>query len=80
MKDIKHEMKNMSHCWFLESDLQIVLKLMYAKFLKVASHTQENKRVCSWACLLKHNQVCQFVKLQISSTSHTHVHSLSSPV
>ena len=47
MKDIKHEMKNMSHCWFLESDLQIVLKLMYAKFLKVASHTQENKRVCS---------------------------------
>ena len=29
MKGIKHEMKNMSRCWFLESDVQIVLKYIH---------------------------------------------------
>ena len=44
MKDITHEMKNMSHCRFQESDIQIVLKYICASFLEVASCTQETEK------------------------------------
>ena len=53
MKAIKHEMKNMSNCWFLESDIYIVLKNMRTYFLKVAPHTQETEKEYPWAHLLK---------------------------
>ena len=43
MKDTNHEMKNMSYCWFLEFDIQVTLKCMYAQLLKVASRTQETE-------------------------------------
>ena len=53
MKAIKHEMKNMSNCWFLESGIKIVLMNMSTYFLIIASHTQEIEKVGSWAYLLK---------------------------
>lgn len=47
--------------------------------LKFASHTQETKKVCSRAPLLKNNQVWQFLKFMISNASHMHIGDLSRP-
>ena len=52
---------------------------MYAYFLKIASRTEETGNVCSWTYLLKNNQVRQFLKLIISSTSCTYVRDLPRP-
>ena len=49
-------------------------------FVKVASYTQKTEKVYSWAYLLEDNEVQQFVKCMISSTSHTHVRDLSRPI
>ena len=38
MKDIKREMKNISHFWFSAS---------YVQILRAASHGQETENVCS---------------------------------
>ena len=43
-------------------------------------HTQETEKLCSWMYLLKENQVQQFVKFMILSTSCMHVNDLSRPV
>ena len=40
----------------------------------------EAEKVYSWAYLLEDNEVQQFVKCMISSTSHTHVRDLSRPI
>ena len=45
----------------------------------MAALTQKTEKVCFWAYLLKNNQVRQFVKFIISSTSLTHVRNLSRP-
>ena len=58
MKYIKHEMKNMSHYWFEESDVDIL--------------TQETEKMFV-SVIVKKNHVLQFVKFMISSTSRTHV-------
>lgn len=70
MKDIKREMKNISHFWFSES---------YVQILRAASHGQETENVCSSEYLLKNNQVPQFAKFMISGTSRTYVRNLSRP-
>ena len=70
MKDIKREMKNISHFWFSVS---------YVQILRAASHGQETENVCSSEYLLKNNQVPQFAKFMISSTSRTYVRNLSTP-
>ena len=41
MEDKKHEMRKISHCIFLKSDMQIVVKYIYS--LKITSHTKETK-------------------------------------
>ena len=49
---------------------------MYTYFLKITSRTEETENVCSWTYFLKNNQVREFVKLMISSTSCTQVRDL----
>ena len=52
---------------------------MYTYFLKITSRTEETENVCSWTYFLKNNQVREFVKLMISSTSCTQVRDLPKP-
>ena len=78
MEDIKHEMKNMARYWFQESDVQIVSRYMYTYFLKLLHVLRKLKNVFVSA-LVKNNQVRQFVKFIILSTSHTYVLDLSRP-
>ena len=49
-------------------------------FLDYCIRTQETKKVCSWAYLLKNSEVRQFVKFMISIKLRTHVRYLSRPV
>ena len=50
---------------------------MKHEIFEVASRAQEIEKVCSGAYLLKINQVREFVKFMILSTSSTYVRNLS---
>ena len=52
---------------------------MYSYFIKIALCTQKTNTLCLSIYLLENNQVQQFVKVIISSTSHMHIRNFSRP-
>ena len=57
----------------------IRFKNLYVYFLKIASRTQENEKLCLWRYLQENNQVQQLVKVMTSSTYYTQLRNLSGP-
>ena len=79
MKNIKREIKNISHHWVYESDINYC-EVCARLILQICFSHSRNWKVVLRNVLVKNNQVRQLLKFTISSTSRTHLRNLSRPV